>query len=66
MNAIHQLAPLKQFTSKRKALPPWVDGNYRELFSRRDAIRRRYRRTRDYVLWLEFQSLAKEAEQCTE
>ena len=66
MYALDQLTPLKEFKPQKKSVPPWVDGNLKELYNRRDAVRRRYKRTRDNALRVESQSLATEAKQRTE
>lgn len=49
----------------KKGSPPWVNSGLRDPYNQRNAVRRRYRRTRDDRLWSEFQSLAAQAEQRT-
>ena len=66
MGVVDQLAPLKQFKTLKKGLPPWVDVDLRDLYNQRDSLRRRYKRTRSSALRAEFQSLAAEAEQRTQ
>ena len=31
----------------KKAHPPWVEADLKDLYEQRDAVRRRYKRTRD-------------------
>ena len=62
-NALDELAPIKEFRPNRKQLPPWVGAELRELYANRDALRRRYQRTRNHDHWEECQSLALLAEQ---
>ena len=45
MYALDQIAPLKEFKPKKKSFRPWVHGDLKELYTRRDAVRRRYKRT---------------------
>ena len=42
--------------------PSWIDAELRELYANRDALRRRYQRTRNHDHWKECQSLALLAE----
>lgn len=61
----NELAPIEEFKPKKKGSQPWVNSEPRDLYNQRDAVWRRYRRTRDDRLWSEFQSLATQAEQRT-
>ena len=56
--ALDELAPIKEFRPDRKQHPPWVDAELRKLYANRDALRRRYQRTRNHDHWEECQSLA--------
>ena len=53
-----EVAPIKEFRLNRKQQPPLVDAELRELYAKRDALRRRYLRKGNHDLWEEFQSLA--------
>ena len=61
---IDTLAPLKQFYPKKKARPPWIDAELAHLYGKRDAIRRRYKRTGNNNLFQEFLEAASLAEHC--
>ena len=45
MDVVDQLAPLKQFKTLKRGLPPWVDAEIKDLYNQRDAVRKRYKRT---------------------
>ena len=66
MGVVDQLAPLKKFKTLKKDLPPWVDADLRDLYNRREALRKRYKRTRNSALRADFQSLAAVVEQRTQ
>ena len=61
--ALDEIAPIKEFRRNRQQQPPWVDAELIELYANRDALRRRYQRTRNHDYWEECQSLALLAEQ---
>ena len=63
VKALDQVAPIKEFRPHKKIHPPWVDTDLKEMYDRRDALRRRYLRTRNHDIWNESQSLALLAEQ---
>ena len=66
MGIVDKLAPLKLFKTLKKGLPPWVGADLADLYRQRDAVRKRYKRTRNSALREDFQSLAAVAEQRTQ
>ena len=63
MKALDKVAPVKEFRPKKKIQPPWVEAELKELYDKRDALRRRYLRTQSQDIREESQSLALLAEQ---
>ena len=60
--AIDQLAPSKTVKLKTKIKPPWIHPELAELYHKRDALRRRYRRTNDNRFRQEYTELATQVE----
>ena len=63
MKALDKVAPIKEFRPRKKIQPPWVDTELKKLYDKRDALRRRYLRTRNKDIQDESQALALLAEQ---
>ena len=62
MTALDKVAPINEFQQKNKTQLPWVDSELRELYNKRDALRRRYLQTQNNVIKKKCESLALVAE----
>ena len=62
-DAIENLAPLKTRGTHTKNREPWIDDELDVLYNKRDAVRKRYKRTKGNRLWEEYLDLASEADE---
>ena len=66
LSAIDHLAPCKTITSKPRIKLPWINAELAKLYCKRDALRRRYKRTNNNRLRREYIELAARVEHLSE